>query len=88
MNETDPPKQQERPTRNDATAAEIRALMAAKRKTTSDLAAILGVSRSTASRRLSGNITLDFQEVETIAHWLEVPYERLVTPPAPLAYAS
>lgn len=60
--------------------------MAAQRRTATELAPILGVSPSTASRRLK-HANLSFDEVEAIAGWLGVTYERLIIP-AELAYSA
>lgn len=74
-------------TANTRAAAEIRGLMAASRKTSKDLALALGISQSSASRRMNGQTILELNEVETIANWLEVPVMRIIAPQSPVAHA-
>ena len=68
-------------------AQEIRALMAARRLTSTDLGKHLGVSRSTASRTINGLTTLDLDRISHIAEWLEVDPAR-ITNPEQLAYTA
>lgn len=75
-------------TANTRAAAEIRGLMAAQRKTSKDLAVTLGISQSSASRRMNGQAILELNEVETIAAWLNVSVMRIIAPQTPLAHAS
>jgi transcriptional regulator with XRE-family HTH domain len=62
----------------DSVAAEMRAEMARQRRTATELAAFLGCSVQSASRRLNGEVRIDLDEVALIADWLGVPFERLV----------
>lgn len=55
------------------TAGNLRAEMARHRKTSLDLANVLNVSQSSASRRMTGEKSLDLDEVEVIAEWLNIP---------------
>ena len=73
--------------RNQQTVNEIRALMAARHKTSADLAQALGVSQSTASRLLTSKRPISFDDAQVIADWLGVPYERITTPQQ-LAYTA
>lgn len=85
------PPNQENPkvsSANTRAAAEIRGLMAAKRKTSKELAVTLGISQSSASRRMSGQSVLALDEVEVIADWLGVSVLRIIAPQAPLAHAN
>lgn len=75
-------------TPNHRAAQEIRALMAAKKKSITDLAEHLDISRSSASRRINGKAPLDLNEISYIAEWLNVPYGRIVNPPQQLAYSA
>lgn len=64
-------------------AGEVRALLAKRRKTATDLAAILGITPHTAGRRLSGRVAFTVAELFIIASWLDVPLgEILSTAPA------
>lgn len=68
----------------EALAAEVRAEMGRQRKTSTDLAAVLGVTKATARTRLSGSQPLDVLELAQIADWLGVSPESLLAdlPPA------
>jgi DNA-binding Xre family transcriptional regulator len=61
-------------------AAQIRALMAARRLTSMDLAAALGISQSAASRRMVGDGTFTLNEIQVAAEWLCVPITDIITP--------
>lgn len=61
-------------------AAEIRGLMGARKLGPADLAPILGLSPSTAARRFNGEITLNINELEAVASWLDVPITRIIAP--------
>lgn len=54
-------------------AAEIRAEMAKQRKSTADLALVLGVHKETARGRRRGDSPFTLPELEKVALWLDVP---------------
>lgn len=64
-------------------AAELRAEMARQRMTTPRLAHAAGITTSTLRRRLSGESSLTFDEVQTIADCLGINAMRLITTAAP-----
>ena len=70
---------------NDRVARMIRAEMGARRLSQSWLGRMVGRSQNGISRRLSGAQDLTLNEVEDIAHALNVPVERLILTPDPLA---
>ena len=53
-------------------AARVRALMAAQRKTTKDLAVLLSVSDRAAQRRRHGELEFSLSELEKVGTWLQV----------------
>jgi transcriptional regulator with XRE-family HTH domain len=53
-------------------SARLRALMAFQRKTTGDLAALLGVGQRAARRRMTGAAAISLEELPVIADWLGV----------------
>lgn len=63
----------------------IRAEMGARRLSQSWLGRMIGKSQNGISRRLNGEQPLTLNEVEEIAQALNVPLERLIFPPDPLA---
>lgn len=63
-------------------AAEVRAEMGRQRKTGVELAAVLGISQQSASRRLRGETGLDLDEVAVVAEWLGVAPHDLLTAPS------
>lgn len=67
-------------TANERTAAFIRGKMAEQRKTATDLAGILGISRQAAGRKIDGTVTLNLDACQIIAEWLDVPIQQLVQP--------
>lgn len=69
-------------------ASEIRGLMGARNATAADLAGIIGVSRSQAARKRNGQSPINFDELEAIAKWLEVPVQRIVDPPNGATYSK
>lgn len=77
---------EERP--NQRAAAQIRAFMAARRKTSADLAAVLGISVQTLNRRLQGDpaSSFDLDEIDVIAGWLGVPIAHIIDPAPGLSY--
>lgn len=59
-------------------AAEVRAEMARQQKAGVDLAKHLGMKQSTLSRRLTGEIAFNLDQIAAVAEWLEVEIERFV----------
>jgi len=58
-------------------AGEVRAAMARKRVTVTDLAEATGVSRRHMTRLLNGQATLDVEQLARISQALDVSYESL-----------
>lgn len=52
--------------------------MAGQKKTQTDLADVLGLSQSAASRRLNGQVAIDLGELAVIADWLALPLAELL----------
>lgn len=52
--------------------ARIRMVMAAKRRTVTDLAQVLHLSERQAQRLHKGHLAYSFGQVETVAKWLDV----------------
>jgi transcriptional regulator with XRE-family HTH domain len=67
-------------TLNERVAAQIRALMAARRKTSADLGEALGISQSSASRRMLGDGLFTLNQIQETADWLGVPITDIITP--------
>lgn len=65
-------------TPNNKAAQEIRAIMAAKNLSITDMADHLGISRSAASRRINGKQAMDLNEISVIADWLGVACGRII----------
>lgn len=63
-------------------AAEIRAVMGARRLNAVDLRPVLGLSRTAVTRRFNGDVDLTIDELEAIAAWLDVPLTRFIVPAA------
>lgn len=61
-----------------ALAAEVRAEIAAQRRTAGDLAVVLGVGAHTVGRRLSGASPFSVIEMVVTAEWLGIAPEVLV----------
>jgi len=59
-------------------AAEVRAAMARNRVSQEAVARALGVSQTAVSRRLSGVVPFDINELECVAQFLGVPIQQLV----------
>lgn len=59
-------------------AAEVRAALARHQKTQDDLAAVLGIVQPAVSARLTGNRSFRAEEIAAIAHWLDMPVEKLI----------
>lgn len=53
--------------------------MARQQKTGSELAQVLNCSQSSASRRMTGEISLDLDEIAVISDWLNIPPFAFVT---------
>ena len=66
-------------------AGALRAEMSRKRKTSNELATILHLSQSSASRRMTGDVSLSLDEISAIADWLDLPIERLLMPEVRIA---
>lgn len=67
-------------------ATEIRLEMVRQRKTGVDLSRFLNCSQQAASRRLTGKVPFDLDEVAAIAQWLDVePMALIPWPAAPMA---
>ena len=65
-------------TMSEAVAARVRGVMAEQRRHQAELATVLGVAVSGASRRLSGKVPFNVDELDVVARWLEVPITRLL----------
>lgn len=52
--------------------------MAFRRHSSSDLASALGLSQSSASRRMTGEVSMDLDEIETVVKWLDIPVGQLI----------
>lgn len=59
-----------------AAAAEVRAEMGRQRKSITDLAEVLDVTRPTAESRFKGERPFDLIELARVAVWLGVPVSR------------
>lgn len=70
----------------DRVAAQIRALMAARRLTSAELGKALGISQSSASRRMVGDGTFNLDEIQATADWLGVSITDIITPVPGIAY--
>lgn len=62
------------PSLRERVATEVRAELARQRKTQAELAAHLGISQMAVSRRLNSEVGMDFDELDSIARWLGVPF--------------
>ena len=60
----------ENPTQTAAGA--LRAEMARQKKTSGELAQVLGLSQSAASRRMSGDVELTASQIRVVSDWLGV----------------
>lgn len=63
---------------SEAVGNEVRAELARQRKTQAELAAALGITPLTASRRLAGTAPFDTEELHRVAGWLGVPVEQFI----------
>ena len=59
-------------------AANVRAEMARQRKRQADLGEVLGLTQGAVSKRMSGTVALDVDEVGKIAAFLGVPVSSLL----------
>lgn len=59
-------------------AAEVRAEMARQRRTQTELAEHLDMSQQAVSRRMTGELAWDVDEITDIADWLGVPLAALM----------
>lgn len=59
-------------------ATAVRGALADKGKTQTDLAAHLGVTQQWVSRRLTGAVAFDIDELGQVADWLGVPVTTLL----------
>lgn len=64
-------------------AANVRAAAARLRRRQSDLATVIGLSQQAMSRRLSGEVAFDVDELHALATYLEIPAAQLLGEPAP-----
>lgn len=62
----------------DTVAANVRAEVARRRARQTDLAALLGISQQAMSRRLTGEVAFDVDELQALASHLEVPASELL----------
>jgi transcriptional regulator with XRE-family HTH domain len=60
--------------------------MAAQRRTTTELADVLGISPSSARRRMTGDGTFTLNQLQTAAEWLGVRITDIITPTPGLDY--
>jgi transcriptional regulator with XRE-family HTH domain len=67
---------------NESIASEVRAEMARRSLTQTDLAARLGWNQSMLSRRLSGEVAFSTTDIEQLANALSVPLGQLTSPRA------
>ena len=59
-------------------AANIRAELARQKKTQAQLAEVWGINAASVSKRMSGAVPVDVNEVQMAAGWLGVPLSRLM----------
>ena len=59
-------------------AANIRAELARQKKTQAQLADVWGINAASVSKRMSGAVPVDVDEVHKAAVWLGVPVARLI----------
>lgn len=68
------------PTANDRASSRLRVLMQEQMKTNHELAVILNISDTSASRRRTGRTPLTLDDVQIVADWLSVPMAELISP--------
>lgn len=61
-------------------ADEVAAELGRRRASQEDLAAHIGLSQATVSRRLKGIGSFTIEEIQSIADFLGIPIERLIRP--------
>lgn len=66
-------------TLDERVATNVRALLAAQRKTSADLAVVLRMDQRAAQRRLRNAVPFTLSEVGRIATWLSVPVTAIIT---------
>lgn len=64
---------------NDRAASRLRILMQERMKTNQELAIVLSVSPTSASRRRTGRTALTLDDVQAVAEWLEVPMTEIIS---------
>jgi DNA-binding Xre family transcriptional regulator len=69
---------QPKPSLNEGIAEEIRALLARRRLSASDLARMTGLTQRAISRRLTGEKVIDADDLQRFAEALEVDYRDLL----------
>lgn len=74
-------------TPSQAVAANVRAEMARSRVSQSAIAKHLGIGQTAVSRRLTGDVAFDVNEVAAIAAFLDVPLATLMPLPTVAAVA-
>ena len=72
---------------SDQVAEEIRVLLVRRRRSASDLARQIGMTQPYLSRRLTGEVALDLDDLQRIAHALDVDVRDLL-PARGVNYAS
>lgn len=72
------------------TSANVRRMMAERRATQVDVAAVLGIRQSQVSRRLHASVPFTLHDLELLAEHFDTPAADLVTPATdePTAVAS
>lgn len=69
-------------TTTERTASAVRAELARRKISGTELATALGWSRTTTWRRLNGSHAFDVNELAAVAEFLDVPLETLIVAPA------
>lgn len=72
-------------TYREAVASEVRALMGRHRTSQTKLAKVLGVSQSALSRRLTGDLAFDTDDIFALARYFDVRLSALLPEPAEVA---
>jgi transcriptional regulator with XRE-family HTH domain len=66
-------------------AGEVRAELARQRRSQASLALALGISQQALSRRMTGDIPFNIDQLSTVASFLSMPLEALVSSPVQAA---
>jgi hypothetical protein len=66
-------------------AGEVRAELARQRRSQASLALALGISQQALSRRMTGDIPFNIDQLSTVASFLSMPLEALVASPVQAA---